>query len=568
MRWVLALLAATAAAVAWPTSASAADANLVGSTPADQGQVDQLSTALQLVFDVPIGPSPKVEMACGSPAVPQPLGKPTLLADQVTVSVALTAPAPKGPCVVNWTVTDTNLQPAGSGQFAFAVTADPVVSTSVAPSSTTPADSVPSTTLAPLLPATGSGDTSAPTDTGSGAPLGLFRFLEYLALAALFGAFVFIVFSWPEGVEYQVTERYLRLVWAVAVVSSFLVVGATAAQQSGNGLGASLSPTSWGDAFSSMPGKAAVLRFLLVVGSVWVVMRPSRLLDPTTQLASLGVPALAVVTLGMSRDAYGFIEIAMGILHAVGMSVWLGGVAIMARTVLLGPGEEDLVHAVVGFKRLGTPAMLATVASGVVLMFSLDRGQLGTSHGIVLLLKTFVVAAMVFIAVATRQFVNQRLMRARVMSAELSQRLRRAVTIEGATGVLVLMVTSWLLALSPPGLNADSGPDLTLGTPLHFVNNSMNADVTVALTSKVGPNDVRIELLSPTSGVTNLRVEFQPPFGSSAVGVAIDPIPLTGAGVAVLSRDTGFTLQSPGSWTVLVYLDGVPVETHTILVDG
>ena len=565
LRWALALFVAGAAAVAFPTSASAANANLVSSTPADQSQVDQLSTSIQLVFDVPIGPSPQVVMTCGQPGQPMQLGNATLLADQVTVSVQLTAPAPAGPCVVGWTVTDTNLQPAGSGSFGFKVLNDTVATTSVAPSSTNPTDSVPPTTVAPLLPPTDSG-AAKPASSGSGAPLGLFRFLHYLSLAALFGGLVFLLLSWPEGHNYVPTINHLKAMWAVATVSSFLEVGALAAHYSGEGLGSSLSPTAWGDAFATMPGKAAVLRFLLVAASGWVALRPSRLFDPTTQLASLALPGLAVLTLGVARDDYGFIEIVAGMVHALGMAVWLGGIVMLVRAVLVAPGEEDLVLAVVGFKRLAAPSILATVVSGLLLMFTLDRGHLGSAHGLVLVLKTLVVAVMVFISVATRQFVNQRLLRVRALSAPVAQRLRRAVSIETAVGVLVLMISSWLLALTQAGLHAESNSSLTLSTPLHFVNNSMNADITVAFSQKVGPNDVRVEVIAPTTGISSVRVEFLPPLGSSVTGVVIDPIPLTGAGAAVLDKSTGFTLQASGTWTVLVYLDGVPVEQHDVFV--
>jgi hypothetical protein len=280
----------------------------------------------------------------------------------------------------------------------------------------------------------------------------------------------------------------------------------------------------------------------------------------------LALPGLAVLTLGVARDDYGFVEIVAGMVHALGMSVWLGGIVMLVRAVLVAPGEEDLVLAVVGFKRLAAPSILATVVSGLLLMFSLDRGHLGSAHGLVLVLKTLVVAGMVFISVATRQFVNQRLLRARALSAPVAQRLRRAVSIETAVGVLVLMISSWLLALTPAGLHAESSSSLTLSTPLHFVNNSMNADITVAFSQKVGPNDVRVEVIAPSAGISSVRVEFLPPLGSSVTGVVIDPIPLTGAGAAVLDKSSGFTLQASGTWTVLVYLDGVPVEQHDVFV--
>ena len=222
------------------------------------------------------------------------------------------------------------------GTIAFKVLNDTVASTSVAPSSTNPTDSAPTTTVAPVVAPTDPTGSTTPS-SGSGAPLGLFRFLHYLALASLFGGLVFLLVAWEMGADYLSAINHLRVVWVVATVSSFLEVGGLAARQSGAGLGSSLSPTAWGDAFATMPGKAAVLRFLLVAASGWVALRPSRVLDPTTQLASLALPGLAVLTLGVARDDYGFIEIVAGMVHALGMSVWLGGIVMQVRAVLLAP---------------------------------------------------------------------------------------------------------------------------------------------------------------------------------------------------------------------------------------
>ena len=115
-----------------------------------------------------------------------------------------------------------------------------------------------------------------------------------------------------------------------------------------------------------------------MLGSLYVVMRPERTIDPATQLLALGPPGLAVVTLAFSRDEFGLIEYAAGIVHALAMAVWLGGLILLTRVVLAGPGEEDLVHAVRGFARISTPALWATVATGAILLFRLDRGHLGS----------------------------------------------------------------------------------------------------------------------------------------------------------------------------------------------
>ena len=74
------------------------------------------------------------------------------------------------------------------------------------------------------------------------------------------------------------------------------------------------------------------------------------------------------------------------------MSVWLGGLILLTRVVLAGPGEEDLVHAVRGFARIATPALWATVVTGAIQLFQLDRGALDTSHGLVVIVKTLFVS--------------------------------------------------------------------------------------------------------------------------------------------------------------------------------
>ena len=49
---------------------------------------------------------------------------------------------------------------------------------------------------------------------------------------------------------------------------------------------------------------------------------------------------------------------------------------LLARVVLAGPGEEDLVHAVRGFNRISGPAIVVTVVSGLIQLYRLDGGSL------------------------------------------------------------------------------------------------------------------------------------------------------------------------------------------------
>src|SRR5699024_11020492 len=111
-------------------------------------------------------------------------------------------------------------------------------------------------------------------------------------------------------------------------------------------------PVDWGDlADAGWPGGAALARLLLVLALGWVVALPERAVEPSTQVPALALPLLAVATVGLTRTGgdLAALGVAMAILHAVAMAIWLGGVIFVSRIVLAGSGDEDLVHATRGF---------------------------------------------------------------------------------------------------------------------------------------------------------------------------------------------------------------------------
>ncbi|HUC32711.1 MAG TPA: copper resistance protein CopC, partial [Ilumatobacteraceae bacterium] len=141
LRWLLALLAGGLIAASWSSPAHAVDNTLVASTPAGESTVETSPTVLTLQFANQLGTNNTVTMSCGpqgEDASPVTLGSPVLLADQVTLSVSVPNAVNKGVCNVVWQVTDTSLQPAGSGSFSFAVANDPVVTTPPTTTTTVP----------------------------------------------------------------------------------------------------------------------------------------------------------------------------------------------------------------------------------------------------------------------------------------------------------------------------------------------------------------------------------------------------------------------------------------------
>ncbi|MGE5210833.1 MAG: copper resistance D family protein, partial [Acidobacteriota bacterium] len=441
------------------------------------------------------------------------------------------------------------------GNITFTIENDPAtVETTTAPEETT-GDSVPTGEVSTTA-VTSTGDVADLSDVDSGqGPLWLGRLLSVFGVAVLLGSLVLIAAAWPEGVEYLVTIRFIRAIWIVALIGTLLYVAAATAAVTGSGLGSGFNPANWVDLFDAgVPGIAAVVRFVLVVASAWVAFRPDRVIDPVTQMAALGIPALAVATIGFSRTDMdlAIVAVPMSIIHALAMSVWLGGVVLLARVVLAGPGEEDLVHAVRGFTRLSNVAIGATIATGIIQMILLDGGDLfGTSHGRVLLLKTVAVAGMVFVAVSARQFVNQRLARATEMTVPMADRLRRAFGVEAAVGLLVLALSAWLLSLTPS--NVSAGPDIDYAITLEVDAPEAELVVTVQLTrDRVGLSGLSVDVDEPDEGLSGLEVVFTAP-PNDTIGTITQPVPLTGAGVAVLLEgEQGLPLTVAGDWTMTV----------------
>ncbi len=538
------------------TGTAHAEASVVSSDPADGSTVATSPTAISIVFSEELGEANTIVLECNTELVS--LGRLEVGADDLSVTVEVPSALPKGTCVANWLVSDPDGEPNGSGNITFSVSSDPIATTTtvaetdaaavttIAGATTEPVDGSVTTTSTEVV-------SPADAETGQG-PLWLGRLISIMGVAILFGALVTIAAAWPEGVEYLVAVKFIRTIWIVAVIGTVLYVAAATAAATGGSLGSGLNPTNWMDLFDAgLPGMAAIARLVLVLGSGWVAFRPDRVIDPTTQMAGLGIPALAVATIGLSRTGgdFALIGIAAGVLHALAMAIWIGGVVLLARVVLAGPGEEDLVHAVRGFCRISNLAIIVTVVTGLIQTVRLDGGDLfGSSHGRVLLLKTVAVAVMLFIAIKARQFVNDRLARTDEMTVPMADRLRRAFGIEAAIGILAVALSAWMLALTPP--NADASGNISYVIERQFQVAEADLDITVMLTSDLpGAVGMEVDVDAPESGLSQFEIVFTAP-PNPDIGTITQPVPLTGTGVAVRLAAEGLPLTVPGAWRVQI----------------
>ena len=407
-----------AAAFALLPGAAHAENSVVGSSPEDGSGIGDSPAEIQITFAEELGEVNTMVVECNTEL--STIGRPRVGDDGLTLSAEVVEPLPRGTCVVRWGVSNTDGEPNGVGNITFTVENEPAVVETTVPD--TAADGTAPSGTATDGPTTGDGTAPdgsssdndevadlAEVDAGQG-PLWLGRLLSVFGIAVLFGSLVVIAAAWPEGVEYLLTVRFVRGAWIVAFVGTVLYLAAATAAVTDGSLGSSLSPLAWLDLLDAgTAGIAALARIVFVLAAAWVAFRPDRVIDPVTQMMALGVPGLAVVTIGFSRTDTDFAiaSIAMGVLHALAMAVWVGGVVLLARVVLAGPGEEDLVHAVRGFARLSNVAIGVTILTGIVQMVILDSGDLfGSSHGAVVLLKTVVVAVMVFVAMSALSLIH------------------------------------------------------------------------------------------------------------------------------------------------------------------
>lgn len=552
------LVAVLAALLSGPATASAQDStnSLQSITPAGGAVLDTSPTEIVLVFNQEIANTevPSLVLQCNREL--QQTGLAQIDIDGLIVNFDVLAPLPKSSCFLSWLLKDAEGNTIASGNSTFSVTSDPPASSDGSGVTTTTSPFI----TQPAVPTQTSTVTTESTGSTDGA-LWFGRVLSTSAIMIIFGALALISVGWPEGPEYIVTVRFLRFVWILGLAGTILFLVAYSADFTGGAFGDGLSPSAWLDLKDAgWPGRGALLRLVFVGATGWVIVRPERIIDPTTAMWAWGIPGAALLAVAMSRSdgPVPFIGFVVGFAHLLASAVWFGGAALVARVVLRGPGDDDLVQATKAFGKISVPAMLFTAVTGVAQMVRLDGGELFTSsHGRVVLLKVFAVAAMLAVALAARQQVTLRLERAPELTIGLADRFRRAFTTEFAIGLVVLAFSGLLVSLSPARLDPLAGE--TYRPAIAFTDPSSGIEARVSIgPGVVGRNGLKVEIDSPPDGVNNVLVRLIPPQGAAPCDLATgtggcvveQPINLSGAGTAVLLTENGVPLGVSGTWTV------------------
>lgn len=542
---VVALLLVSPAA---PASAQSGSNDLAASSPSDGATLGTSPAFMTFAFQQPVDADESftVAVGCGVPAQPQSTGIPQLADDDVTFTVEVLAPFPKGACTITWLLRDDLNQPIATDLIAFSVAADTVAAGVVADDA--------SNITVPAVPVASIESETNATGGSNGGAVWLGRLISGVAVLILFGSAVMIALIWPEGPLYTVTQRFMITIWTVALVGTVLYVAALTADFTENSFGAALSPFSWLDLFNSgWPGRAAVLRLVLVGGCLWIAVYPERINEPGSQALAVLLPTGAAASMAFSRldGELVALGILIDLIHIASVGIWFGGAVLVGRVVLAGPGPADLVKATRNYTQIATTALVVAVISGVAQTYRLVGGAvLNSSYGRVLVVKSIAVIAMAFVAIGARSVINAKLARRETMSAAHAERFRRTFGTEALIGVVVLAFSGWLLSLNPPKVSLIPEMTYAVTVPIEDAASGFVAEVSLD-PSRVGLNGLEVLVVETPAPITDLVVEFDPEVGSYGRGT-IQDIPLTGRGVARLPLGTGLPFDVPGTWTVTV----------------
>jgi hypothetical protein len=230
------------------------------------------------------------------------------------------------------------------------------------------------------------------------------------------------------------------------------------------------------------------------------------------------------------------------------VAYWIGGLMLLSRVILIGPGGDDLVGAVLAFSKHSVLAFGVTLFTGSLQIYLLDSASvLSSGHGRLGVLKIIITAVMVFIVFAFKNFVHKIFAENNSLTRKMAWRLRRAVTVELGFAVFALTVTSWMVSTQPPKAVAQlSAPTATYAFREELRNDRFR--VVISLTPGLtGIYAMRIELIEPRR-INNFTVKLIPQaIGYSGIQINV---PLTSQGAAIVSGDGTFVLNVPGIWNI------------------
>jgi len=293
------------------------------------------------------------------------------------------------------------------------------------------------------------------------------RWVEYVGTALFYGGLAFLTLLWPAGGALRSARRLLCGAWLVGATATVAALDLEAAWARGRSSWGLFDTSSLSELLGTDFGRAWAVMFLLWVLALFVlgaVLRRGavalRSLPWRVGALAVGLATIRVFGLtGHAREtAHPLVGQLADAVHLSAMSVWIGGLTILALVVLPHPRSEDLGAVVRGYSTLALLSVTAAAASGVVLAWG-TLGTVGaltsTTYGHILLFKIGVLALVLAAAFRSKTWVEHRLNFAVILRGESGTGIRLirpfaiSVATETALLVLVLAAASVLVTADP-----------------------------------------------------------------------------------------------------------------------
>ncbi|MFI7414880.1 CopD family protein [Streptomyces sp. NPDC049627] len=416
------------------TPHASAHTELVRSSPANGAELKQAPDRLVLTFDEPVDLGDVRVLTLDGDRLPLSLVPGH---EGEVVRAALGHPADSALSVV-WSVVDEEDGHASSGRLDFGISA-------------------------PAAPDRGDEAAPAPSPLVQKGLVAA-RWAGYLSLALFVGGLAFVTLLWPRGAHEPRARALLGLAWTCGLLASVAGIGLQGAYASLGGLRDALRAGTYTDLLSTGPGVVLAARVLLWVLAAVVLSALLQGGSRTSRSPGWRVGALAVC-LGLLRatgmaghssegghPAWGAIA---DLVHLLGVSLWTGGLAVLAVAVLPRRRAGELAAVVPGYSRLAAISVAGIVAAGLVLAWQVVGSYdalLHTSYGRLLLLKTAVLGVVLLAALASRQWVRTRLDLAVLLRGDAATVRPFGCSVAAETGlVLVVLAVTSLLVTTNPG---------------------------------------------------------------------------------------------------------------------
>ncbi|MGF7237586.1 MAG: copper resistance protein CopC [Frankia sp.] len=369
------------------------------------------------------------------------------------------------------------------------------------------------------------------------------RFVFQTAAALLVGAAFFLLVLWPEGLDRPATARLLQATWAAAFLSAAVLLVLEGSYGTGRGLATTFHPSVVRAALGNRAGHLTELRLVLLLLAAPLLRNVANRRDggqAETAVVGVGVLAGWAVVSHASDGTDTWLSISVMVAHLAAVSVWFGGLVVLAGFLLPHPDADILARVMPRWAGCATAAVAVIASTGVYLTWR-EVGTLpalpGTVYGRYLLVKLGLVAVVWTLGWTGHRWVSRHYRPVVfaagpvVLPAETATpdpgpgevcRLRRTVCAEIVIAGLVLAVTAVLIDGKPARLAY--GPAIT---------QSLVA----------GPTSERLRISSTWHGPADVTLLVTDPTGKPLRGAAIDAaltLPKKGVGpITVTFPDTG-----------------------------